>query len=296
MLHYLLKLEENKYYQSMIDANKHNLRGEFVYNDKTTNAQSIIANAFNNFFVNIGPTLASKIPATGDQYKSYLPAKNDLSMLVTPVSEPEMKKLIMQLNDGAPGRDGVTSKSLKCITDQIAMPLSRLAIISFTQGIFPRDLKIAMLSPLYKAKDPMIFSNYRPIYLLSSFSKILEKLLSNRLLNFLNKCDILNKYQFGFRNNHSTYMAFVILLENLYNALDKGECAIGIFLDFQKAFDTVNHGILLDKLYNYGIHGPAYDWFSSYLNERYQFVVYNGCESEHKCIQCGVPQGSILGP
>ena len=155
---------------------------------------------------------------------------------------------------------------------------------------------VAVVSPLYKAKDPMIVSNYRPISLLSSFSKILEKLMSNSLLDFLNKCDILNKYQFGFRNNHSTYMALIILLENLNNALDKGECSIGIFLDFQRAFDTVNHDILLDKLYHYGIRGPAYDWFSSYLNERYQGVVYNGCESEYTYIQCGVPQGSILGP
>ena len=207
-----------------------------------------------------------------------------------------MKKLIMQLNDGAPGKDGVTAKSLKYITDHIAMPLSRLANLSFTQGIFPRDLKIAMVSPLYKAKDPMIFPNYSPISLLSSLSKILEKLMSNRLLNFLNNWDILNKYQFGVRNNHSTYMALAILLENFHNAQDKGECPIGTFLDFQKAFDTVNHGILLDKLSHYSIRGPAYDWFSSYLNERYQFVVYSGCESEHKYIQCGVPQGSILGP
>ena len=195
----------------------------------------------------------------GDQYKSSMPAKNDLSMFVKPVSEPEMKKLIMQLNDGAPGRHGVTANSLKCITDHTAMPLSRLANLSFTQGIFPKDRKIAMVSSLYKAKDPMIFSNCRPISLRSSFSKILEKLMSNRLLNFLNNCDILNIYQFGFRNNHSTYMALVILLENLHNALDKGECAIGIFLDFQKAFDIVNHGILLDKLPHYGIRGPAYD-------------------------------------
>ena len=91
-------------------------------------------------------------------------------------------------------------------------------------------------------------------------------------------------------------MALIILLVNLNNALDKGECFIGIFLDFQKIFDTVNHGILLDKLYHYGIRGPAYDRFSSYLNERYQFVVYNGCESEYKYKQCGVPQGSILEP
>ena len=299
----------------MIIANKHNLRktwmiikqvinqskstksaGEFIYNDRTTNDRSVIANASNNFFVNIGPTLASKIPVMGGQFKSYMPTTNVISMFVAPVSEPKIKKLIMQLNDGAPGRDGVTAKSLKCITDHIAMPLTRLANLSFAQGVFPRDLKVAMVSPLYKAKDPMIFSNYRPISLLSSFSQILEKLTSNRLQNFLNKCDILNKYQFGFRNNHSTYMALIILLENLNNALDKGECSIGIFLDFQKAFDTVNHGILLDKLYHYGIRGPAYDWFSSYINERYQFVVYNGCESEYKYIQCGVPQGSILWP
>ena len=201
----------------------------------------------------------------------------------------------MQLNDGAPGRDGVTAKCLKCITDHIAMPLTRLANLSFAQGVFPRDLKVAMVSPLYKAKDPMIFSNYRPISLLSSFSKILEKLMPNRLLKFLNKCDILNKYQFGFPNNHSTYMALIILLEDLNNALDKGECSIGIFLDFQKAFDTVNHGILLDKLYHYGIRGPAYESFSNYLNERYQFVVYNGCESEYNYIQSGVPQGQYLG-
>ena len=91
-------------------------------------------------------------------------------------------------------------------------------------------------------------------------------------------------------------MALIILLEILNIALDKGECTIGIFLDFQKAFHTVNHGILLDKLYLYDICGPAYDCFSSYLKERPQFVVYNGCESEHKYIQCGVAQGSMLGP
>ena len=99
-------------------------------------------------FVNIGPTLASKIPVMEDQFKSYMRATNYILMFVVPVSEPEMKNLIMQLNDGSPGRDGVTAKSLKCITDHIAMPLTRLANLSFAQGVFPRDLKIAMVSPL----------------------------------------------------------------------------------------------------------------------------------------------------
>ena len=117
-----------------------------------------------------------------------------------------------------------------------------------------------------------------------------------RLLAFVNKNDILNKYPFGFRNTHSTYMALVILLENLRNALDTGECAIGIFLDSQKAFDTVDHCILLDKLYMYDVRGTTLEGFSSYLSDRYQYVVQNDCKSDYKIMKCGVPQGSILGP
>ena len=118
----------------------------------------------------------------------------------------------------------------------------------------------------------------------------------HRLLEFLNKHKILNKFQFGFRNMHSTCMALITLLDNLRNALDSGNCAVGMFLDFQKAFDTVNHKILLGKLNCYGIRGIALDWFSSYLRNRSQTVVYNEQESEMKETLCGVPQESILGP
>ena len=142
----------------------------------------------------------------------------------------------------------------------------------------------------------MFFSNYRPISLISLFSKILDRLMYNRLLEFLNKHNILNTYQFGFRNMHSTFMALITLLENLRNALDRGNCAIGIFLDFQKAFDTMNHKILLGKLNCYGMRGIAFDWFSSYLKSRNQTVIFTEQESEMKETLCGVPQGSILGP
>ena len=118
----------------------------------------------------------------------------------------------------------------------------------------------------------------------------------HRLLKVLNKHKILNKFQFGFRNMHSTSMALITLLDNLRKALDSGNCAVGIFLDFQKAFDTVNHKILLGKLNCYGIRGIALDWFSSYLRNRSQTFVYNEQESEMKETLCGVPQGSILGP
>ena len=116
----------------------------------------------------------------------------------------------------------------------------------------------------------MIFSNCRPISLLPIFPKILEKLMCNRLLSFVNKCRIINKKQFGFRNNHSTYMALLIILENIRNALDSGECAVGIFL------------------------GGALEWFGSYISNRYQVVKYNDYEPEARKIL--TPQGSILGP
>ena len=118
----------------------------------------------------------------------------------------------------------------------------------------------------------------------------------NRLSIFINKHNFFNKYQFGFWNNHSTFMALIILIENLVTALDNGNCAVGIFLDFQKAFDTVDHNILLDKLHCYGIRGTAHEWFCSYLHNRRQSAIFNGYETEYKLLKCGFPQGSILGP
>ena len=225
-----------------------------------------------------------------------MPQRNEYSLFLLPTTDQEVNDIIKQLKDGAPGKDGITSLSLKLVSDFIVKPITRTVDLSFSRGVFPNELKIALVSPLYKAKDPMYFSNYRPISLLSTFSKILERLMYNRILDFLNKHKILNKYQFGFRTNHSTYMALIILLENIMKALENGESAIGIFLDFQKAFDTVNHSILLDKLCIYGIRGPALSWITSYLSNRCQYVVYNGYESECKYTSCGVPQGSILGP
>ena len=314
----LLRIEEKQYYQSQIEANRDNIRktwmvikqainrkrastgsDKFYHTDSNsgiTSDPAVIANAFNNFFVNIGPTLSSKIPEQGLEYRKYMPQGNEYSLFLLPTTDQEVNNIIKQLKDGAPVKDGITSLSLKLVSDFIVKPITRTVNLSFSQGVFPNELKIALVSPLYKAKDPMYFSNYRPISLLSTFSKILERLMYNRIIDFLNKHKILNKYQFGFKTNHSTYMALIILLENIMKALENGESAIGIFLDFQKAFDTVNHSILLDKLCIYGIRGPALSWITSYLSNRYQYVVYNGYESECKYIICGVPQGSILGP
>ena len=145
-------------------------------------------------------------------------------------------------------------------------------------------------------KDPALFSNYRPISLLPFFSKILERLLHNRLYNFLTEHNILSMNQFGFRKNYSTFLALMDLVDNISKNIDEGNYSIGIFLDLSKAFDTIDHTILLDQLFRYGIRGVTLNWFKHYLNDRKQFVSYNNTTSVSMKVTCGVPQGSILGP
>ena len=130
--------------------------------------------------------------------------------------------------------------------------------------------------PLYKKGDEALCSNYRPISLLSSFHKIFEKLVKEKVLNFLSKNEILYKYQFGFRKSHSTNLALLEVVETLYANLDVDNYGLGIYLDLQKAFDTVDHNILLSKLSHYGIRGNALNWFETFLKGRKQFTSVNG--------------------
>ena len=178
----------------------------------------------------------------------------------------------------------------------ITEPLTYVCNLSLTQGVFPDELKLANVLPLYKNYDPYAFSNYRPVSLLNVLSKVFEKVMYNRLIEFLETYKILVNQQFGFRKLHSSYMALMMLMDKLITALENNEIVIGIFLDFSKAFDTVDHKILLNKLSHYGIRGVAHSWFTSYLSNRKQYVTYNGTSSATRNIICGVPHVSILGP
>lgn len=157
-------------------------------------------------------------------------------------------------------------------------------------------MKTAKVIPLFKQGNKHLYTNYRPVSLLSQFSKILEKLFNSRLEDFLNKHQILNQSQYGFRAKSTTSLALMEVKEEITNALDQGKYAVGVFIDLKKAFDTINHSILINKLQLYGVRGVALDWITSYLSGRKQFVEMGEYKSECMEVACGVPQGSILGP
>ena len=167
---------------------------------------------------------------------------------------------------------------------------------SFEQGVFPSQLKIAKVVPIHKSGPKNDAANYRPISLLPAFSKIFEKLMHQRVYNFLEINSSLNDLQFGFRSGRSCEHALLVAQNEILASLSKKQISLLLLIDFSKAFDMVNHNILLDKLEHYGIRGIANTWFKSYLSNRQQYVSIKGKASRKQSLQYSVPQGSILGP
>ena len=218
------------------------------------------------------------------------------SMVITPVVEEEVCSIIKSLKDGSAGWDAISARVVKATHSSFIVPLTHIMNMSLLNGVFPSESKIARVIPLFKSGESNKFSNYRPVSVLPLFSKILERLMYSRLLSFMNKHNILYAYQFGFRMQHSPNLALIVLVDRISKALENGDFALGLLLDFSKAFDTVNHSILYKKLEFYGVRGLALQWFQSYLSDRTQYVEYNNVHSGKGIITCGVPQGSILGP
>ena len=193
----------------------------------------------------------------------------------------------------AAGYDTIHMDVIKSTIDLISKPLARVINLSMASGIVPNELKIARVIPLFKSGDQDLFTNYRPVSVLPIFSKFLEKVIYVRLYNYLVKYSILFDNQYGFRKNHSTSLALIHLYEKLSSAMDNKEYTLGVFIDLSKAFDTVNHDMLLAKLEHHGVRGNSLKWFESYLSDRKQFVSYNNYHSSQQLVRCGVPQGSV---
>ena len=181
----------------------------------------VIAEKFNHYFANIGSDLATKIPNVSTDFKQFLSGNYAQSLFLRPVHDEKNRNIINSLKEGAPGADSITANVLKCVLNYIVNPLTHICQLSLSQGYFPSDLKIAKIVPLCKCKDPCLFNKYRPISLLSIFSKVLEKVMYDKLYEYLLKFEVLYSYQFGFQKNKSTYMAIICLMDKLVQALEK---------------------------------------------------------------------------
>ena len=235
----------------------------------------------------------------GDDYSPSLQPFNNNTFFLDPIDPRDVIDLSKKLKPkSSTGFDNISTKLVKETIELTANPLSHIFNLSLSTGIFPDDMKIAKVIPIFKASNPQCLNNYRPISLLPAFSKLLEKLVHKKLYSFLTAENLLYKHQYGFRQKHSTIHPLIHFLNFCSNAQDKNisEVTLSIFCDLSKAFDVIDHDILYNKLNRLGIRGTALKWFQSYLTHRLQYVEVDGHKSSHKYIVHGVPQGSILGP
>ena len=208
-----------------------------------------VANAFNNFFTNIAQNLVNKLSPANSHYKDYLTQPNAASFFLSPVDPSEVHDELGRLNESkAPDAYDVPVKLIKCIGNSFKEPLTDLINESFSSGVYPTMLKYAKVVPVYKGKSQLEVTNYRPISLLPIFNKIFEKLMHARLIKFLDMHKIIFNHQFGFQKNKSTSLAILDVCTQLVNAVENKQFLTCIFLDFAKAFDTVDHNILIYKL------------------------------------------------
>ena len=270
----------------------------FLDGNKVLTKSLDIADCFNKFFANVGPTLANSIEGPmGQSYKDFLKTKIESNFSFNTIDNSHVLNLINKLKPKTSfGHDGLSSIMLKDIATSVSPILTCIINQSLCTGIFPESLKIAKIIPVFKKENPHITDNYRPVSLLPILSKIFEKVVFIQVYDYFTENDLLYKSQYGFRKLHSTELAALEFTDKIVANLEQGKLPLAIFLDLSKAFDTIDHNILLDKLRFYGITGKALDWFKSYLQKRQQYVQYGESVSSMSYIQTGVPQGSILGP
>ena len=271
---------------------------KIIVDSKMITNKEEICNEFNAFFANIGPKLATQIkPISNKTYDTFLKKRVLMSFAFTLVGENDVLKYLSSLRTkNSAGFDGISVKLLKRLSSALINPLTLIINQSLVTGIFPKKLKIAKVLPLFKKDDYTIMDNYRPISLLTSITKLFEKVVFTQLNDYFRNNDLFYDSQYGFLKDHSTEYAAMELTDKILKAIDDKNISLAIFMDLSKAFDTLDHGILINKLAHYGIHGTTFQWFSSYLTDRNQYVEIDGVTSNILPLSTGVPQGSILGP
>ena len=249
------------------------------------------ATLFNNFFVK-----HCRLPQTIPELPAF-ESKTNATISNIRVNDDLVLKQLLSLDvNKATGPDGISNTILKNIAPGIYKHLSKLIRKSIEMSIYPSAWKIANVSPVFKKQERFIKENYRPISLLCNISKVCEKIIFTELYNYFKTNHLFHKLQSAYQENDSTVYQLLKLVHEIHTAIEKGHEVRGVFLDLSKAFDKTWHKGLLFKLRQYGISNPLLSWIESYLSDRKQRVVIKGQASDYAKIDCGVPQGSILGP
>ena len=281
--------------------NKEEIISEFFYQGKWISDNEQNANCFNDYLANIGKDTnesvgqAKKRP---DFYLNKFQSRNQDAILINEITAEQVDEVCKNMTPKeSTDPDGFKQKVVLNDANILAPVIAHLVNCSLQAGSCPKNSKLARVIPVYKLKgDKHLYENYRPISLLSSFSKIVERLIYDKIFDFLVRCNIIFKSQFGFRKGHNTTHATLDFVKAIEEAIAEGDMAIGVFCDLSKAFDTLNHHLLISKLDHYGIRGKMKEWIQSYLSGREQYVEFKGARSYKLPLPTGVPQGSVLGP
>ena len=272
--------------------------GELKHDSKS------IARIFKDFFSNLAENLLKLLPKAPNKFNSktvndyYKKMKlNNKRFVLNTVTVEEVKQILLNLDPSkATGIDNISARFLRDGASILANPIKQICNLSITQGCFPDSCKSAKLKPLFKKGNKTNPEKYRPISILPVVSKIIERVVHNQIEAFLTENKILYKYQSGFRKNHSTDFCLQYINNKISKGFDSGLLTGIILIDLQKAFDTIDHNILIEKLKIIGFCDKEIKWIRSYLSNRTFQVSIDTTLSEAGCINCGVPQGSILGP
>ena len=308
------RLEENKnnpkklwkQFKTLGYSNKNKEKSKIVINIENNVCfdPKKIAQYMNNFFLNIASVLVNNLPSPPNIFTTFSSIVRNFyinknitpnSFILNPISEQFVNNELCKLNvNKSPGYDEISAKFLKDAASEIKGVVTYLVNLSICKNEFPDELKFAKIRPLYKKNKKTEVENYRPVNVLSIVSKILERAVHMQLEKYLTDSNILYSHQSGFRKQFSTDTCLINLMDYINKSISEGDYVGMVLLDLQKAFDTVNHTILCEKLKIMGV--GCVEWFISYLSNRKQIVIVNNVKSSPGLVTCGVPQGSILGP